>query len=100
MDYFVNDKKKEVGEFYCCVLEHSDTKQLVHKFKAAKHSKFVLIGGQPLNEPIEQYGPFVMTNKQEIYQAFEDYQGAKNGFEGREHWESKIQYLAEGKKIE
>lgn len=41
-----------------------------------------MIGGKPLDEPIEQYGPFVMNTKQEIYQAFEDYQGAKNGFEG------------------
>lgn len=42
-----------------------------------------MIGGKPLNEPIEQYEPFVMNNKQQIHQAFEDYQGAKNGFEGR-----------------
>lgn len=36
-------------------------------------AKFILVAGQPLNEPIVQYGPFVMNNQQEIHQAFDDY---------------------------
>ena len=35
--------------------------------------KFILVGGQPLNEPIEWRGPIVMNTKEELYQAFEDY---------------------------
>ena len=36
-------------------------------------SRFLLIGGKPLNETIIQYGPFVMNTQQEIIQALRDY---------------------------
>jgi len=35
--------------------------------------RFLLIGGRPLNEPIVQYGPFVMNTEQEISQAIKDF---------------------------
>src|SRR4030095_14013805 len=41
--------------------------------------ELLLIGGVPLNEPIARYGPFVMTTRAEIYQAFEDYRGGRMG---------------------
>lgn len=37
-------------------------------------SKFIVVSGKPINEPIVQYGPFVMNSQQEIVQAFNDYQ--------------------------
>lgn len=40
----------------------------------AEGFRFLLIAGQPIKEPIVQHGPFVMNTKDEIYQAFEDYQ--------------------------
>lgn len=36
-------------------------------------ARFILVAGRPLKEPIVQYGPFVMTTRQEIEQAFADY---------------------------
>jgi hypothetical protein len=39
----------------------------------------LLIGGQPLNEPVVRYGPFVMNTKEEIGQAIEDYQSGRMG---------------------
>ena len=33
----------------------------------------------PLNEPIEGYGPFVMNSKEEIVQAVQDFNAAKFG---------------------
>lgn len=36
--------------------------------------RFILVMGKPLGEPIVQYGPFVMTTREEIGQAMADYQ--------------------------
>lgn len=38
-----------------------------------------IIGGLPLREPVVQYGPFVMNTKDEIVQAFEDFQSGRFG---------------------
>jgi len=39
-----------------------------------QNTKFLLMAGVPLNEPIARQGPFVMNTKEEIYQAYMDYQ--------------------------
>ncbi|EPS70636.1 hypothetical protein M569_04121, partial [Genlisea aurea] len=43
--------------------------------------RFILVAGQPLNEPVVQHGPFVMNTQVEIDRAFQDYYGRRNGFE-------------------
>ena len=40
-------------------------------------ARFILVAGLPLNEPIVQYGPFVMTTQEDIQQAFVDYREGK-----------------------
>lgn len=37
-------------------------------------ARFLLLAGKPLNEPVVQYGPFVMNSREEIEQAIQDYQ--------------------------
>eukprot|EP00241_Pyramimonas_parkeae_P019477 CAMPEP_0114289414 /NCGR_PEP_ID=MMETSP0059-20121206/7360_1 /TAXON_ID=36894 /ORGANISM="Pyramimonas parkeae, Strain CCMP726" /LENGTH=313 /DNA_ID=CAMNT_0001410683 /DNA_START=152 /DNA_END=1093 /DNA_ORIENTATION=- len=55
--------------------------------------RFVLLAGQPVGEPVEQYGPFVMNTRAEINQAMRDYQNGKNGFEGADAWTSKNRHF-------
>jgi len=54
--------------------------------KQAAH--FVLISGEPINEPIFQHGPFVMNSEEEIRQAIQDYRNCQNGFEPARYWKS------------
>ena len=44
------------------------------KVKSITESKFLLISGKPIGEPIARGGPFVMNTKQEILKTVEDYQ--------------------------
>lgn len=48
-------------------------KEIMVKAKATE-IRFILVSALPLNEPVVRGGPFVMNTKQEINQAFEDFQ--------------------------
>jgi redox-sensitive bicupin YhaK (pirin superfamily) len=41
---------------------------------APSGARFLLLAARPLREPIARYGPFVMTTREEIAQAFRDFQ--------------------------
>ena len=45
----------------------------------SKDTRFILIAGEPINEPVARAGPFVMNTKGEILQAFDDYQSGNLG---------------------
>ena len=44
---------------------------------AAQPSRFILIAGRPLNEPIAQHGPFVMNTQEQLLQAVEDFRSGR-----------------------
>lgn len=46
---------------------------------AQQDSRLLVLSGEPLNEPIEGYGPFVMNNQQEITQAIRDFKSGAFG---------------------
>jgi redox-sensitive bicupin YhaK (pirin superfamily) len=47
------------------------------RIKATADSRLILIAGRPLNEPIAQYGPFVMNTNAEVFQAVEDFRAGR-----------------------
>jgi redox-sensitive bicupin YhaK (pirin superfamily) len=48
--------------------------------KADEDSVLLLMAGEPLNEPIAQYGPFLMNTNAEIAQAIDDFNQGKFGY--------------------
>lgn len=44
---------------------------------AKTDARLILIAGRPLNEPIVQYGPFVMNTQEEIHQALDDFRNGR-----------------------
>ncbi|MDM8561608.1 pirin-like C-terminal cupin domain-containing protein [Candidatus Parabeggiatoa sp. HSG14] len=47
--------------------------------EAVSDSRFLLIAGKPIGEPVARHGPFVMNTSKELEQAYHDYH---NGFFG------------------
>jgi quercetin 2,3-dioxygenase len=75
------------------VLAASDKEEEVVVETKAPNTRLILLAGQPLNEPIANYGPFVLTTEDQLRQAFDDFHNCKNGFESARKWRSEIQDL-------
>ena len=48
--------------------------------EASEDAVVLIISGEPLKEPIFHHGPFVMNNRNDIIQAFDDFNQGKFGF--------------------
>jgi redox-sensitive bicupin YhaK (pirin superfamily) len=71
---FLNDKKMASGN----VVVLNPHEKVILK-NSGTRSRLLLLQGKPINEPVVQYGPFVMNNQEEIRQAFADYRETEFG---------------------
>lgn len=70
------DNGETAGEAELAAFEHEGEAVTV---EAQGDTILLVLGGQPINEPIAAYGPFVMNTQEEIRQAFEDYRSGRMG---------------------
>ncbi|WP_158888386.1 pirin family protein [Amycolatopsis anabasis] len=56
-----------------------------HQDNRTGQFEFLLLGGQPLREPVVQYGPFVMNTREEILAAVDDFRHGRMGQIPAEH---------------
>ena len=66
----IGEGKTSVEKGQLAVLENGE--QLL--IETSAYSRFLVVAGKPLNESVERAGPFVMNTREEIQQAFADYQ--------------------------
>ena len=79
---------RPIGEGQMAV--HVDGDFLVLSSNASQDSRthafeVLILGGEPIREPVATYGPFVMNTREELQQAFDDYQAGRLGQIPAEH---------------
>lgn len=86
-----NDSTRIVKEFHNVVFEQQgDFVEASVPDNVDSEARFLIVAGQPLDQKVVQYGPFVLNSQEEVYQAMLDYQTASNGFEKTRGWQSEI----------
>jgi redox-sensitive bicupin YhaK (pirin superfamily) len=73
-EVIVNGSKADEHDF---ILFKNEGEEI--NISANKDSVILLLSGEPINEPIAQYGPFVMNTHGELQEAFAEFQSGKFG---------------------
>lgn len=83
--------RKQIKENHCIIFNHMGNCVTASVDEACKQpARFIIVGGQKLDQPVFQEGPFVETSKERVKKAFVDFRNAKSGFERSKGWKSKI----------
>ncbi len=67
---------REAGEAELILCKRNGSQVVI---EAHEDSRILVMSGEPIEEPIARYGPFVMNTKTELIQAVQDYQAGKMG---------------------
>ena len=73
-ELFINEKKTSPKD----MVWFENDGGSIH-IESLEQSNFIILSGEPINENVSAYGPFVMNSKDEINQAVLDYQNGKMG---------------------
>lgn len=71
----VNDSQPVPVDHFVLMSNHGETFEI----EALENSIVLVLGGEPIPEPIAAHGPFVMNTRDELIQAFEDFEAGKFG---------------------
>ncbi|MEE3998922.1 pirin family protein [Tenacibaculum sp. FZY0031] len=72
----VNESNNVLEDHFALFKNDGDTFTL----EALDDAVILVLSGEPLNEPIAAHGPFVMNTKQELIEAFQDFNTGKFGY--------------------
>jgi quercetin 2,3-dioxygenase len=72
----VNVTEQLEGEAQLAVLSAEGERVTLY---AREDTTLLVLSGEPINEPVVSYGPFVMNTREEIMQAVQDYNAGKMG---------------------
>jgi quercetin 2,3-dioxygenase len=78
----VGEKRSEVHAGQLVVFGAGDRLNITADEKQDSRTanlEVIILGGEPINEPMVHYGPFVMNTRDELQQALSDYQSGKLG---------------------
>lgn len=84
-------EKKAVPQYHNVVFElEGDGIVAENEEGSGGDARFVIVAGKVLDQPVVQYGPFVVNSLEEVRQAMLDYSTHSRGFERAEGWASEI----------
>ena len=72
----IGEQTRSAADGDMALLSHGDTLKLQ---ATEDGTRALVLAGQPLREPVARYGPFVMNTREEIYEAFTDFQSGHFG---------------------